>query len=173
MGPPASGKGTQAKLLADKLGSPFYSIGAILRQQAKTDANLAKTIASGKIVASRHVRQIIDNLAHLPAETLVIDGIIRNQEQAVEILKHWNRAEIIVILIDLPDADIIARSQLRIEDGTKRADDSLPVVKNRVKQYRASLPKIREIMTTNRIRIIEINGNDSIANVHRQIMSLI
>lgn len=171
IGPPASGKGTQAQLLADKLGAPFYSIGAILRQQAKLDPELTKTIESGKIVNADRIRSIVDNLAHLPTETLVIDGVIRNQHQADEILTHWNRATIIIIIIDLPDTEIFSRSQQRILNGQKRKDDRLSVVKNRIKQYRTSLPKIREIITKKKIKIIDINGLGTIDSVHRQIMA--
>jgi adenylate kinase len=45
LGPPGSGKGTQAKLLAEKLKIPHISLGDILREEVRRNTPMGKRIA--------------------------------------------------------------------------------------------------------------------------------
>lgn len=173
IGPPASGKGTQAKLLANELKIPFYSIGALLRKKSETDESLAETIHNGNFAPPHLIRRILDDLAHEPHEPLVIDGIIRNHDQALDVLKHWKRGEMLIFLIEISDEEIVARALKRVEEGHKRADDQISVVKKRISDYRQSIQDIKSELIKHRIRLIEIDGMGSIEKVHETIMSYI
>ena len=47
VGPPGSGKGTQASILAEKLQITTISAGELLRAEARTGSELGKQIADG------------------------------------------------------------------------------------------------------------------------------
>lgn len=117
-GPPGSGKGTQAKLLAPKLKVPHISLGDLLREAVRGGTKVGQ-IAKGYLDAGRLVP---DNVAIDVAEEavkkeecrkgFVIDGFPRTLEQAVlfegllERLK-FNLAR--VLYIDIPLKEILKR----------------------------------------------------------------
>lgn len=169
IGPPASGKGTQAKLLAQHLGIPFYSLGALLREKSQTDPALAAVIAQGDMVKPEVIHQIIDELAHEPHEPLVLDGNMRNTEQAEYVLTHWKRGEIRVILIDIPDDEIVRRALKRVENGIRRDDDTLEIVTKRIETYRSSIAQILAILQRHNIAIIKVDGVGDVDAIQQKI----
>lgn len=114
LGPPASGKGTQAKLLADTFSIPHISAGYLLREMKSDSSNhLAKEIASlidnGQLVSDDLVNQIIKNRikkddCHLG---YVLDGYPRTEEQ-VNFLDSISNINY-VFLIDVKDEVVIDR----------------------------------------------------------------
>ena len=90
LGAPGAGKGTQAKMLADKYAIPHISTGDILREIAKEDSEIgnyvAETMASGKLVKDEITYQLIeDRLSREDCKNgFIIDGFPRNLDQAVE-----------------------------------------------------------------------------------------
>ena len=116
LGPQGSGKGTQAKLLADRLNLVVIDTGATLREIAKTDTDLgrrvAETINRGRLVepelAEEVVRQKVEKIS--TEQGIVIDGFPRSLEQYTLMKRFWpqtKRADYQVIFIDLTlDASI-------------------------------------------------------------------
>ena len=117
-GPPGSGKGTQAKLLAPKLKVPHISLGDLLREAVRSGTKVGK-LAKGYLDAGRLVP---DNVAIDVAEEavkkeecrngFVIDGFPRTLEQAVLFDKllgklKFNLAK--VLYIDIPLEEILKR----------------------------------------------------------------
>ena len=87
LGPPGSGKGTQAQIAAERHGIPALSTGEILRQKAAEDSEsgrqLAEVMASGKLVDTLTVNQIVvEALAANDAKGMILDGYPRNLLQA-------------------------------------------------------------------------------------------
>lgn len=64
LGPPGSGKGTQARRLASRVGATHLSVGALLRAEAasrsRSAPRIAATITAGDLVA---VDDVLDVLA--------------------------------------------------------------------------------------------------------------
>ena len=117
-GPPGSGKGTQAKLLAPKLKVPHISLGDLLREAVRSGTKVGR-LAKGYLDAGRLVP---DNVAIDVAEEavkkeecrngFVIDGFPRTLEQAVLFDKllgklKFNLAK--VLYIDIPLEEILRR----------------------------------------------------------------
>lgn len=82
-----SGKGTQAKKLAEEFGYELFETGAALREIAKTDSDLGRTVKS-TIDAGHHVSAdiVIDVLrsavqACRKETRMIFDGIPRNIDQ--------------------------------------------------------------------------------------------
>jgi adenylate kinase len=113
MGVQGSGKGTQAKLLADDLDLVHLSVGDILRwnmqNHTKMGAAVRRIVASGLLVDDELVESVIrDRLSmHDWNYGFVIDGFPRNVRQAEFFLESYDIDG--VINLELPDAEVARR----------------------------------------------------------------
>ena len=93
-GSPGSGKGTQAKMLAQRLGIPHISTGDMLRQEIRQGGTVgtavAATLAAGSLVSDEVVSIMVDERLSLPdaAQGFILDGYPRTIAQA-EHLSKW------------------------------------------------------------------------------------
>lgn len=87
VGPPGSGKGTQAGILAEKLKITTVSAGELLRAEAKTGSELGKQIADridfGKMVPPEIIVRAMLNEISKPenAAGYIMDGFPRSLDQ--------------------------------------------------------------------------------------------
>lgn len=123
IGPPGCGKGTQAVRLAERYGIPHISTGEILRTAVRAGTPLgravAATLSSGSLVDDDMMLDLVrDRLAQPDVERgFVLDGFPRTAAQA-RALDEMIGAGTIVVLIDVPDAEIVRRM------GTRRVCDA-------------------------------------------------
>ena len=110
MGPPGSGKGTQARLLAERLGLPHISTGDIFRamKQAQTPLGerLRRTLASGALVPDDMTIRVVEERTAQPdcRDGYVLDGFPRTTAQA-EMLEGLAREQghaLLAVLVDVP-----------------------------------------------------------------------
>jgi len=144
-GPPAAGKGTQAKIIEQKYGLKQLSTGDMLRAQISegTDLGLqAKSIMdSGKLVSDEIViGMIADNMEKNPkAKGFIFDGFPRTNAQAEaldEMLKQRGEKIDTVLELKVDDNALLERIKKRaIEEG--RSDDTVDAMKVRLEQYRS------------------------------------
>lgn len=93
-GPPGSGKGTQAVLLADRLGVPHVSTGDIFRQHVEAGDELGREVRTimqaGKLAPDELVNRIVEERLEKPdcAGGFILDGYPRTLEQA-RVLGAW------------------------------------------------------------------------------------
>lgn len=118
LGPPGAGKGTQAKLVAERLGFPHISSGDIFREnlQAQTElGRLAKGyIDRGELVPDDVTIAMIRQRLSQPdcAQGAVLDGFPRTlaQAQALEqMLKEFEAGVEAVVYIKVPEPVLIER----------------------------------------------------------------
>ena len=143
LGPPGSGKGTQAALLVEQLGVPHISTGALLRNAAKRGTELglqAKSITDkGELVPDGIMSDMIEE--RLSRDDLdngfILDGYPRNLAQAKSLdimLERLNLPAEEAIHIDIDPEHIIQRIAKRAkEEG--RSDDTKKTVRNRMRVY--------------------------------------
>jgi adenylate kinase len=123
IGPPGCGKGTQAVRLAERYTIPQISTGEILRAAVRAGTPLgqqvAATLASGSLVGDELMTDLVrDRLAQPDvARGFVLDGFPRTVVQA-ETLDAMIGPTTIVVLIDVPDGEIVRRM------GTRRVCDA-------------------------------------------------
>ncbi len=118
LGPPGSGKGTQAKMIADKYKVKHVSTGDILRENVRNGTPLGveakKYMDAGKLVPDSLLIDIIkDRLAKPDVKAgWMLDGYPRTIPQAEaldKILPSLGQKIDVVLNIDVPDAELIKR----------------------------------------------------------------
>ncbi|HKP14377.1 MAG TPA: adenylate kinase [Blastocatellia bacterium] len=117
MGPQGAGKGTQAKLLADRLGLPIVATGDILREIGREDTPLGhhvkEVLASGELVSDDILAEVIKSRICKPDCTTgcILDGFPRTLPQArlLEMIAQEGGSRIVVIKIDVPKELLLRR----------------------------------------------------------------
>ena len=113
MGVQGSGKGTQARLLADELDLVHIGVGDIFRwnvqHHTKLGAHVRRAMVAGALIEDEFVESVVrDRLAgHDWNYGFVIDGFPRNARQAEFFLESYDIDGVIVL--ELPDEDVQRR----------------------------------------------------------------
>jgi len=168
LGPPGAGKGTQAQVLASRLGVPAISTGEMLREAVAEGSGLGRRVegvmAAGKLVDDELMAEVVrDRLAKPDARKgYLLDGYPRTLLQAKTleaILEDAGRDLDAVVMVDVPEAELVRRALLR-----GRADDAEQVVRERQRVYREkTAPLIGYYKERGLLR--EIDGDRSVDDV--------
>ena len=143
LGAPGSGKGTQAKRLKVDLGIAHISTGDLLRAAVKAGTPLglkAKAVMeSGQLVSDDIVLGLLEErLAQSDTKPgFILDGYPRNLAQANaldELLARVGQPLDAVVKLNVPDAAIVKRCEIRFEQE-HRADDNPETVRKRLAVY--------------------------------------
>ena len=118
LGAPGAGKGTQAKMIADKFGIPHISTGDIFRANIKNGTDLGKKakeyMDKGQLVPDElTVEILLDRVANDDCKNgYVLDGFPRTIPQAdvldKELTKLGDKVDF-AINVDVPDENIVRR----------------------------------------------------------------
>ena len=118
LGAPGAGKGTQAKMIAEKYSIPHISTGDIFRANIKNGTDLGKEaktyIDAGKLVPDElTVKILLDRVKEDDCKDgYVLDGFPRTIPQAEVLenaLKELNDSVDFAINVDVPDENIVRR----------------------------------------------------------------
>jgi adenylate kinase len=115
MGPPGSGKGTQAVRLAERYSVPHISTGDTLRAAVKAGTPLgrlvAETLASGGLVSDELITDLVRERLREPdtAAGCILDGFPRTAAQAAALDTMLDPSKLVVALLMASDEDIIRR----------------------------------------------------------------
>ena len=115
LGPPGAGKGTQAKLLSQRMGFLHLSTGDLLREAVKNQTPLGKKAKEymdrGELVPDELIVQLIEET--MPKDgNVILDGFPRTVNQALaleEMLRVKGEKILKVLFFDVPDEVIIDR----------------------------------------------------------------
>ncbi|HEX5709441.1 MAG TPA: adenylate kinase [Pyrinomonadaceae bacterium] len=110
MGAPGAGKGTQARLVRERLGLPQISTGDIFRAMKEAETPLAEEVrailASGRLVPDEVTARVVrERTAQADCrEGYVLDGFPRTAAQAetLETLAREQGHEIVAVVVDVP-----------------------------------------------------------------------
>lgn len=140
LGPPGSGKGTQATILAEELGVPAISTGEMLRGAVEEGSALGRKVESimnsGALVDDGTMAEVVrERLARSDARSgFILDGYPRTLPQAETlegILSGLGEDLDVVVLVKVPEDELVERAVAR-----GRADDGEQVVRERLRVYR-------------------------------------
>jgi adenylate kinase len=151
LGPPGSGKGTQAKRIAHKHGIVHLSTGEILRAAVASGTPVAlraqATIDRGELVPDEVVVAIIAERIDKPdaQRGFVLDGFPRTvpQAQALDRLLTERGLKLDAVLeLKVDEGILLDRIETRVAEMTARgeklrADDNPQVLKDRLAAYHA------------------------------------
>ena len=150
LGPPGTGKGTQAQRLVAKYGIVQLSTGEALRAavQAGTPVGrqVQEIIAGGNLVPDDMVLDIVEQRIAQPdaRKGFVLDGFPRTVPQAAALdrmLQANGLALDVVLELRVDEAALLKRIESRAAEMTargepRREDDNAEVLRTRLKAYR-------------------------------------
>jgi len=177
-GPPGSGKGTQASLLAKKINIPHLSTGDILRLKLKDEDELANELSqimsSGNLVPDSILNPIVTEklLSSECKNGFILDGYPRNKSQSDFLLDFLqkNKIELDLIIDFKADTETIKN---RITERSKienRSDDNLVVIKTRLDKYFAETHPLAGFFKDNfEGKFFEINAMQEISKIQSEI----
>lgn len=176
LGPPGSGKGTQAERLSSRLGVPAISTGKMLRDAVKAESELGRRVGeimgSGDLVDDETMAAVVqERLAQDDARAgFILDGYPRTLAQAAAldaILADMDEQLDAVVLIEVPEAELVRRALAR-----QREDDTEEVIRTRLEVYRDKTePLVRHY--ADRGRLHRVDGHQSMDEVAEAIAEAI
>ena len=180
LGPPGSGKGTQASLLVEHMGVPHISTGALLRNAAQRGTVLglqAKSITDkGELVPDDIMSDMIEERLGRDdvANGFILDGYPRNLAQAEsldDMLERLNIPADEAIHIDVDPEQIIKRIAKRAkEEG--RSDDTVETVRNRMRVYAEQTAPVADYYAVRGI-LTRVLGDGPKDEVFQRILSVL
>jgi adenylate kinase len=153
MGPPGAGKGTQAKVLADRLNIPAVSTGDIFRANVKDETPLGleakRYMDAGDYVPDEITNAMVrDRLSEADAGSgFLLDGYPRTLAQVDtldEILaSHGHKLDAVIALV--ADTDVLVDRMLKRSQTDGRSDDSEDVIRHRLDVYTAETKPLLQV----------------------------
>ena len=143
LGPPGSGKGTQATRLKEYLQVPHVSTGDLLRAEVAAGSPLGvqakEVMARGDFVSDEILLGMLEARFARPdtANGFILDGYPRNQVQADalgELLKKLGQPMDYAVQLEVPTDLLVQRIAGRAA-AEGRDDDTPEVVRNRLDKY--------------------------------------
>jgi len=177
LGPPGSGKGTQAALLKDRLNIVHISTGDLLRAAVAAGTELGKiakaTMDAGELVSDDLVLQLLEDRLGEPdvANGYILDGYPRNlaQAEALDTLLarlNQNIDHALALIVD--EEQIVARlAQRASEQG--RTDDSESVVRHRLGVYAEQTAPVVNYYEDKGL-LTRIDGVGSVEEINQRLM---
>jgi len=160
LGPPASGKGTQGELLAERLGAPHLSAGELLRRSIEEDGDphdVKSAVSSGERVPDDVIEELL--LPELFGR-FVLEGYPRSSTQAQRLdrlLDERDRPLDGAVELELDDETLVVRMVLRA-DAEHRTDDRPDVFIRRLEDYRRDIAVLRRHYDG---RLVQVDGTGS------------
>lgn len=195
LGKPSSGKGTQSKLVAEKLDYKHISTGDLLREEVKKGSKIGLEakgfMENGALVPDSLIINLLK--LRLPKDNYILDGFPRTLEQAKE-LENIVKIDF-VVEVNCSDESIIKRTINRRlcpkccaiyglnaptkkkgycdKDGEKlykRADDNEQTIKKRLKVYEKQTKPLLKFYEK---ILFKVNGELPIEEVQKKIIERI
>ncbi|OGC03670.1 adenylate kinase [candidate division WOR-1 bacterium RIFOXYA12_FULL_43_27] len=194
MGPPGSGKGTQAVKLADKLELPHIAVGDMLRDAIAAQSELGRKaeqyMNQGKLVPDQLTIDLVkERLSNVDCENgFILDGFPRSKAQAEALDEVLEDMEYSVVYFDIPLDEVVRRNSKRFScracrtvysrPGTcdkcggelyQREDDKEDVIRSRYEVYVENTKPLVDFYK-DREKLIEVNGVGEIEDIFGRLL---
>ena len=179
-GPPAAGKGTQAKKLVEGRSLIQLSTGDMLRAARAAGTELGQKVAAlldrGDLVSDDIVTALIEEQldANKDAAGFIFDGYPRTVAQAQsldKVLSARGKTLDRVIRLRVDDAALLARVTKRFEEQGRK-DDNPETFKNRLETYNKQTAPLLPFYTEQG-KLSEVDGMASIESVSTSIARIL
>lgn len=199
LGPQGSGKGTQARLLAEKFNLYYFESGAFLREISKDKSELKQSLDRGEFIPDektfRYVTEFLEskNLS----DNIIFDGFPRSVKQ-FSLIKEWLKKRgtkiNFVIVLEISEKETIRRLSARRMDPKTgkiynlitsppgpevdkksliiREDDKSEVILKRLDWYKSVVTSLIDELSKRTV-VIRLNGERPIQTIYRDIIERI
>lgn len=199
LGPQGSGKGTQARLLCDKLGFFYFESGAYLRRIGEKYPEVKKIMDSGGLVPDKEMTSYLTAFLDEKGlyDHILFDGFPRTLEQ-YEFLKMWLSQKSVkidlCIVLEISENETLKRLEGRridpktgkiyniitepdlvdVDSSTlvQRDDDKPEAIKKRLKLYTERTEKLIEQLNKDS-QVFRINGENDVQSIHQEILDIL
>lgn len=178
IGPPGSGKGTQAARMVADLGIPHLSTGEMLREVRKESSPLAKQIAAcldaGQLVGDDLILRLVEQRLDRPelARGCLLDGFPRNLAQARMLddlfrRRKWNVDHVVAFGVPRDELEHRLLARARIEN---RTDDNPETISRRMEVYDQQTAPLLDYYRS-RGMLVEVDAVGSPDDVFRRVQA--
>lgn len=182
-GPEGSGKGTQAKLLAEKLKLPIYTTGDLVREAAVRDMSelgdmCRKVLTEGKYLPDKEVSKLIEEkLTGSEAKKgFILDGFPRTLGQALFLDQTIQKSLygidklIYLKLSDDKSQERLAKRKRTLFGGSNILHDDPERVRHRLEIYHKNEKEVLDFYRKKDL-LLEIEAGETAEKVFQDIVS--
>jgi adenylate kinase len=179
MGPPGSGKGTQAEVLAGRLGVPAISTGEIFRASVAGETELGRKakqyLDAGEYVPDQLTNAMVrERLAEDDTRSgFLLDGYPRTLDQVAvldELLAAQDRRLEAVVELEVDPEELVQRL-LRRAELEHRSDDTEEIVRRRLQVYTEQTLPLIEVYAERGL-VIPVDGAGEMDEVSQRILQV-
>jgi adenylate kinase len=172
MGPPGAGKGTQAKVIADRLSIPAVSTGDIFRDNVSRETDLGREakryMDAGDYVPDEVTNAMVrDRITEADAvDGFLLDGYPRTLAQVGELdrmIEAAGHALDAVVVLTVDKEEVVQRLLKRARDEG-RSDDSEEVIRHRQDVYTDQTAPLVQVYD-DRGLLVEVDGMGAVDEV--------
>ena len=171
-----SGKGTQAKKLAEEFGYDIFEAGGELRSIAASGTELGETVKSyidvGKLVPHKIIMKVVQEaIASRPKDKKILfDGIPRDEDQMKDFnsIMEEEEREFRCVNILLDEEDAVQRILKRAEAQGRADDADESIVRKRMATFHEKTePVIQQYKATG--KMLEVDGEGSVDDIYERL----
>ena len=154
IGPQGSGKGTQGKQLAERIGFFYWEMGGILREEAKKETPFGQKVKAlideGKLLEDNELFRVLNTeLPEVIKQTrLLFDGVPRTVPQGLHLVNYLQQNgynQFAAVHIDVPVEESVKRLLERAHHEF-RTDDTPEKIKFRLDLYDKETKPVLKLM---------------------------
>ena len=174
VGPPGSGKTTQAKVLSKEYGIPAVSMADLLKKETASQKSpiaktMASSVASGEVLNDEASAEMVGQYLRRADvhKGFILDGFPSTAVQAKaldKILQDKHLPKAVVVVIDAPDDVIRKRMRAR-----RRADDKPENIDRRIQEFRNEAAIL--VGWAGQTHIVRVKGDVGVKDVSTQILA--
>jgi len=187
IGPSGGGKGTQAKLLAEKFGLKHISMGELLRAEIATGSDLGNTVAlainKGNFLDTPNTLTvlkkslssilksggfILDGFPRIPDQPKALDGLLAEGGLNLDLVIHLK----VSVEEIMRRREALAKKGKGFYPGQKRNDESEKAIRGRLQAYQETISPILEYYRGKEL-LVEVDGERTVELIHNDILDLI
>jgi len=178
MGPPGAGKGTQAVVVAERLGIPHISTGDIFRSNVSQGTPLGieakRYMDAGEYVPDDVTNAMVrDRLTHDDCRPgFLLDGYPRTLEQVGELDSMLSASGVVIdraveLTVDV-DEVVVRLVKRAAEQG--RADDTEAVIRRRLEVYAEQTAPLTDVYAKRGL-LVQVDGMGAVDEVTARLLA--